>query len=197
MESQIADQIARPRGRPRRLDREAAAEIAMRLFWRDGYDGVSTGDLSAAMGVKPPSLYAAFGSKAGVFAAALDRYEALNARAFAKLADAATPCDAVRTLLSAAVTLYTAHDEERGCLVLAALDQVRDAEALACAAAHRSAFRDALVSRLTDLGDPAPERRADALVVAMQGLSAAARTGMQAEALTGVARTFQRGILAP
>ena len=47
----------------------------MRLFWRHGYEGVSFGQLTAALGIAAPSLYAAFGNKAALYREALDRYE--------------------------------------------------------------------------------------------------------------------------
>ncbi len=54
---------AKPRGRPRTFDRQAALEAAMVLFWQHGYEGTSIADLTSAMGFTPPTLYAAFGSK--------------------------------------------------------------------------------------------------------------------------------------
>jgi AcrR family transcriptional regulator len=62
---------------PRTFDRDQAVEIAMRLFRRHGYEGVSVADLTAAIGIAPPSMYAAFGNKAGLYREALDRYTAL------------------------------------------------------------------------------------------------------------------------
>src|SRR3954468_24300190 len=50
-------------GRPRSFDEQAALEKAMRVFWQKGYDGTSISDLTAALGINPPSLYAAFGNK--------------------------------------------------------------------------------------------------------------------------------------
>ena len=63
---------ARPaRGRPRSFDREVALDQAMRVFWSKGFAGTSLGDLTSAMGIASPSLYAAFGSKEGLFASCL------------------------------------------------------------------------------------------------------------------------------
>ncbi|MEM7671381.1 MAG: helix-turn-helix domain-containing protein [Pseudomonadota bacterium] len=64
----------RRRGRPRVIDREAALDRAVRLFWERGYDGTSLSDLTQAMGLSRPSLYAAFGDKDALFLRALDRY---------------------------------------------------------------------------------------------------------------------------
>ena len=51
-----------------------ALDQALDVFWRNGYEGTSIADLTAAMGINPPSLYAAFGNKSGLFRKALDRY---------------------------------------------------------------------------------------------------------------------------
>ena len=68
----------RGRGRPRAFDRKAALDAAMRLFWRKGYSATSIADLTAAMGIGSPSLYAAFGSKEQLYAEALDHYRSEN-----------------------------------------------------------------------------------------------------------------------
>jgi AcrR family transcriptional regulator len=62
------------RGRPRSFDRDAALAAAMQVFWRRGYDGASMAELTGEMGINAPSLYAAFGSKEGLFQEALRLY---------------------------------------------------------------------------------------------------------------------------
>ena len=62
-------------GRPREFDMEEALATAEELFWRKGYDGTSLSDLTAAMGIVPPSFYFAFKSKEGLFQQVLQRYE--------------------------------------------------------------------------------------------------------------------------
>lgn len=65
---------SRPRGRPRTYERDAVIERAQRLFWREGASDVSLDQLAGATGLHKPSLYAAFGGKAGLYLAALDAY---------------------------------------------------------------------------------------------------------------------------
>ncbi|MCP4303978.1 MAG: TetR/AcrR family transcriptional regulator [bacterium] len=62
-------------GRPKMYDREGITDRAMNLFWERGYHATSTRDLTEAMGVNPYSLYAEFGSKQGLYSAAVERYE--------------------------------------------------------------------------------------------------------------------------
>lgn len=65
-------------GRPREFDAEAALDQAMEVFWRHGYEGATIAQLTEAMGINPPSLYACFGNKEGLLKAALDRYTKLR-----------------------------------------------------------------------------------------------------------------------
>lgn len=62
------------RGRPRSFDRDIALRRAMEVFWSKGYEGTQLADLTAAIGIAPPSFYAAFGSKEAAFREAVDLY---------------------------------------------------------------------------------------------------------------------------
>lgn len=61
-------------GRPREFDTDAALDCALRVFWEKGYEGASLTDLTGAMGINRPSLYAAFGNKESLFRKAMQRY---------------------------------------------------------------------------------------------------------------------------
>ncbi len=73
-------------GRVRGFDVEEALDVALELFWQQGYEGTSIQALCRAMGLQPGSVYAAFGSKRDLFAAALRRYtETVSAEAVARI----------------------------------------------------------------------------------------------------------------
>jgi AcrR family transcriptional regulator len=105
-------------GRPRAFDTAQALEAAMQVFWRLGYEGASVHELTRAMGINSPSLYAAFGSKEGLFKAVLDYYAARRAECLAEVVSAPTAREAAERLLFGLVDFATEPDEPPGCLLL-------------------------------------------------------------------------------
>src|SRR5215216_6601915 len=75
MEIISTDCLSPVKGRPREFCVDQALAAALRVFWSKGYEGASLTDLTDAMGVTRPSLYAAFGNKEALFRKALDLYE--------------------------------------------------------------------------------------------------------------------------
>lgn len=102
-------------GRPRQFDADQALDRAMELFWRQGYDGTSLTDLTEALGITRPSLYAAFGSKQALFLKALDRYET-RAEYRAAALEAPTAEAYARALLEGAADLHGDQRNPPGCL---------------------------------------------------------------------------------
>lgn len=109
----------RPRGRPRAFDRDAALDAAMRLFWRKGFAATSISDLTDAMGIGSPSLYAAFGSKEDLYAEALRRFADKTAPTIWNAFDqAGNARQAVEGLLFASAAEFPAtSDKPAGCMV--------------------------------------------------------------------------------
>ena len=79
----------RPRGRPGSFDREQALDRAMEVFWEKGFEAASLSDLTKAMDINPPSLYAAFGDKEKLFLEAVERYQQQRRRSVTKVFDEA------------------------------------------------------------------------------------------------------------
>jgi AcrR family transcriptional regulator len=105
-------------GRPREFDVEKALDQALDVFWRNGYEGASITDLTEAMGINPPSLYAAFGNKEGLFRKALDRYATQRARFWDEARDAATAREMIEHLLRASADFLTEECNPPGCMIV-------------------------------------------------------------------------------
>ncbi len=105
-------------GRPRKFDEEKALDRAMMVFWRKGYEGASLPDLTRAMGINRPSMYAAFGNKQSLFRKALKRYIAGPIAFFAQALEAPTSRDVVERILRGTVETLTDPRHPRGCLVV-------------------------------------------------------------------------------
>ncbi|TDD69314.1 TetR/AcrR family transcriptional regulator [Jiangella aurantiaca] len=181
------------RGRPRQFDRDEALDRAMRLFWTRGYQDTSIADLTDVLGIGSPSLYAAFGSKASLFRAAADRYEAgEGGRPFAALAAAPTARDGVEALLRGNVALFTKRGGPRGCLLTRATLSCPPSDTTVVAYLQRSR-RDRLAALRTRLqtaaaaGEPLPSDDVDALAqyydAQVQGLAVRALEGATRPAL--------------
>jgi AcrR family transcriptional regulator len=109
------------RGRPLSFDREQALERAMHVFWERGYEAASVADLTAAMGITPPSLYTAFGDKEHLFLEAIEAYGkgpgGFGARA---LAEEPTARRAVQRLLEEGACELTRACQPHGCMMVMA-----------------------------------------------------------------------------
>lgn len=105
-------------GRPRSFDTDKALDRAMHVFWRKGYDGTSLSDLTRAMRINAPSLYAAYGNKAALFGKVIDRYVAGPGRFVPKALEAPTSRAVVEQLFKGVVGLQVAKHHPGGCLLV-------------------------------------------------------------------------------
>ncbi|QYN36602.1 TetR/AcrR family transcriptional regulator [Pseudonocardia sp. DSM 110487] len=105
--------------RTKEFDPEAALDAAMRLFWRNGYEGTSTADLVHELRIARASLYGTFGSKHDLYLAALDRFlsGASGPTPADILASRDSAMDAIQDLLEASATVAT-RDMPRGCFAV-------------------------------------------------------------------------------
>jgi AcrR family transcriptional regulator len=105
-------------GRPREFDLDVALEHALHLFWRKGYEGTSITDLTEAIGITKPSLYAAFGNKEELFRKAFDRYVDGPAGYVQVALAKPTVREVVEHLLYQAADAVTNPDNPPGCLAI-------------------------------------------------------------------------------
>src|SRR5215471_10892820 len=105
-------------GRPRAFDVDEALDRALEVFWRQGYEGTALSDLTAAMGINRPSLYAAFGNKEALFRTVVARYIEGPAACVVKALEQPTARAVAEQLLGAAVDLVTDSQHPRGCLLV-------------------------------------------------------------------------------
>src|SRR5438067_10331176 len=127
-----------PKGRPREFDVDKALNRALQVFWRKGYEGASMPDLTRAMGINRPSLYAAFGNKQELFRKAVERYASGPAGYVREALELPTARQVVERLLFGAACGATDRKHPRGCLMVQG--------ALTCGDAARPAARE-LASR--------------------------------------------------
>lgn len=105
-------------GRPRSFDRDEALNSALQVFWSKGYADASLTDLTSAMGINAPSLYAAFGSKEDLFREAVRLYtETEGASLWASMREAPTAREAIEGLLLATAAVSGQCGRPQGCLL--------------------------------------------------------------------------------
>ncbi|MGQ0653757.1 MAG: TetR/AcrR family transcriptional regulator [Betaproteobacteria bacterium] len=188
-----ATATGRSRGRPRAFDREQALERAMQVFWKQGYEGTSIQDLTAAMGINPPSLYAAFGDKEQLVLEAIARYEGKRDEIMALVEDAPSAREGVARLLRGAAAWLP---QCGGCMLVLSAGACSEAAAKVQEkiAQRRCSQKERLKARIDrGLRDGDVPRGADSAALAefyttvLQGMSIRARDGATRKQLNAVA----------
>ncbi|KIC32329.1 transcriptional regulator [Leisingera sp. ANG-S5] len=191
-------------GRQRSFDTDHVIEQAMLLFWERGYEAASMAELSAAMGLNPPSIYAAFGNKQALFERCTAHYvKHVATYAPRALDEEATAAKALRRLVSEAIEAFCTEQRPKGCLLISAATNC--GKGSECAQELLAGYRQASESMIADrirrgiaAGDMAVSVKPDLLAkfvsVLIQGFAAQARDGATADALHGVANLALRQV---
>ncbi|MCP1469521.1 AcrR family transcriptional regulator [Sphingobium sp. OAS761] len=186
------------RGRPREFNPDEALAAALRVFWEHGYEGASLAELTEAMGIAKPSLYACFGNKEALFRQALDLYEREKLRYVRTALQAPTAREVAERMLRGAIDNICSANDPTGCLgVISSMTCGTEARAVRGEIiARRASSQAALVERLAqakasgDLpADADPEALAEFLTAVLQGLSLKAADGVGRNVLEGIVRT--------
>jgi AcrR family transcriptional regulator len=184
----LARTSGKPPGRPRSFDRDDALERAMEVFWKRGFEGASLNDLTDAMGINPPSLYAAFGDKEHLFLEAVERYQAKRGDE-CPYEDAPTAQEAIEKLLTYAATEFTRPRNPRGCLMVmaATTSSASSARLQSALAQHRAASTTCLRARI-DRGLAEGELPRGTNTAALADFYHAVVAGMALQARDGASR---------
>ncbi|MFF4345005.1 TetR/AcrR family transcriptional regulator [Kitasatospora sp. NPDC001540] len=189
-----------PGGRPRGFDPRTALDRALELFRRQGYEGTSLSDLTAAMGINRNSLYATFGNKEQLFRQALDRYAAGPAAFAAEALEEPTARAVVERTLLGAVELTCGERAPSGCLSVNAVHACgpESEPVRAEVVARRAAGEDALRRRLERAPDLPPGCDPGALArlvhTVTDGIAVQAASGHDREQLLQVAELALRAL---
>ncbi|HEY0257656.1 MAG TPA: TetR/AcrR family transcriptional regulator, partial [Candidatus Methylacidiphilales bacterium] len=187
------------RGRPRSFDSDKALDLALQLFWRQGYERTSVSDLTRAMGINPPSLYAAFGNKEALFEKVLNRYVQGPGSYIKKALLEPTVHGFVQKLLSTSADFFTDSSHPCGCMSLnAGLAWGQESKKVRQQLVKRGAAREELFAQRLrqalaegDLPEGSnPRELARYLSVIFQGLAVQAARGASRKDLQRVVDLF-------
>ncbi|MFJ9365280.1 TetR/AcrR family transcriptional regulator [Nocardia sp. NPDC101769] len=190
-----------PGGRPRAFDADTALDRALEVFWRQGYEGTSLADLTAAMGINKPSLYAAFGNKEELFGKVLSRYLDGPGAYAADALNAPTGREVLERLIQGAVDLTAGENTPPGCLCVKTVQACGPGAHAARqdAAAVRKAGEAALRRRLeqaTDLPSTYEPAALAALVHTISdGIAVQAAAGRSRDELRQIGNSALRALL--
>jgi AcrR family transcriptional regulator len=188
-------------GRPREFDIERALDRALEVFWRNGYEGASIANLTEAMGINPPSLYAAFGNKEALFRRALDRYVQQRTGFWDEALAAPTARGMIAHLLHESANFLTEKCNPPGCLLVrGALSCSEAADPIVEELAARRAEGEVAIRARLDSAkqtgelppDLEPAEFARYVMTVLEGMSVRAGAGASREELHKIAEIALR-----
>jgi len=176
------------RGRPRSFDPQQGVEIAVRLFRTKGFDAVGVAELTDAIGINPPSFYAAYGSKRALLLRAMEHYRR-NEGGFAGpvLRESIDAGELLHRLFEAAAIAYSQEGEPCGCLIMECTRNSFDQEADFEATRIKEEMRSAIENKLANSNPDKAGLLADYVMMVLAGLSASARNGADRDKLIKLA----------
>jgi AcrR family transcriptional regulator len=194
----MENESKRPRGRPQSFELDQVLDAAVLVFWSNGYEGASLDDLTKAMRINRPSLYAKFGNKHGLFLAAIDRYiETISAPQSIPLAQEADIRAGVAGYFREIVRTVTTANRPAGCLIASVACEVaeRDTDVRAKIAALLGQAESFIDARLEAEGygkdaDLDASVTGAMVVVAGLGFAPRARLGASRKSLNKIADGF-------
>ena len=136
-------------GRPRCFDQETALEEALKVFWNQGYEGASLTDLTKAMGINKPSMYATFGNKEQLFLQAVDMYKRHESEFFYQALEQKNIRDVITGILSGSAQAHCCDEKPKGCLMIQG--------ALACSS-EASTIKQTLMASRNEMGETLHQR---------------------------------------
>jgi AcrR family transcriptional regulator len=168
----------------------------MQVFWRQGYESTSLSDLTAAMGINPPSLYAAFGDKERLFFESIERYlKGFGSSPIQYFDEQPTARTAIEGFLKGVARELTSHSHPPGCMVVSAALSCSDdsVHVQAKLAVYRKMAQSRIQGRIEkgmSEGEISPDTDAHLLarffVTVIQGMTVQARDGASREDLEAV-----------
>ncbi len=179
----------KPRGRPLEFNQDEALDKALHVFWSHGYEGASMAELTEALGINKPSIYAAFGNKEALFRKALAKYIAGPAAFVGTAMNEPTAHQAVETLLMQAVDFFSDESTPNGCMIVqGALTCGQSSLAIQQELiAYRGNFEDTLTKRF-ELAKVQGELAAKVNTKQLAKYIATVHQGMSVQATSGATR---------
>lgn len=183
------------KGRPREFDTDEALDRALLVFWSKGYEGASLPELTEAMGISRPSMYAAFGNKEELFRKALNRYSERKCGYIREALAAEKARDVFEKLLRSAADMLTDPKNPGGCLMVhGALKGAESCECIRAELAERRAAGEAAVRQRFEQAKAQGDLPAGASPTDLARYVSTVMHGMAVEAAGGASRRELRRV---